>query len=81
MVYEEKFIAKHNVPPLLAVGFEGLFGLIILSVLLVPMYFIKVGPPFSGNPRGVLEDALDAFTQLGNSSLLTLAFTGDYRIS
>ncbi|CAG0912671.1 unnamed protein product [Notodromas monacha] len=76
MVYEEKFVSKHNVPPLLAVGFEGLFGLFVLSSLLVPMYFIKVGEPFSSNPRGVLEDALDAFTQLSNSTWLSIAFSG-----
>ncbi|CAG0885631.1 unnamed protein product [Darwinula stevensoni] len=76
MVYEEKFISKYNVPPLLAVGLEGFFGFVVLGVLLVPMYHIKVGPPFSGNPRGTLEDALDGLTQLGNNTFLLLAFCG-----
>ncbi|XP_007191356.1 solute carrier family 35 member F6 isoform X3 [Balaenoptera acutorostrata] len=62
MVLEEKFVYKHNVHPLRAVGTEGLFGFVILSLLLVPMYYIPAGS-FSGNPRGTLEDALDAFCQ------------------
>lgn len=73
MVVEEKFLYKYNVPPLLAVGWEGLFGFITLSILLIPMYYIPVGA-FSGNERGVMEDAIDAFVQLGNNGLLLLAF-------
>ncbi|XP_071537209.1 solute carrier family 35 member F6-like [Panulirus ornatus] len=69
MVLEEKFVTKYNVPPMLAVGWEGLFGFLTLTVLMVPMYFIPAGR-FSGNERGVLEDAIDAFVQLGNNGLL-----------
>ena len=76
MVWEEKFVNKHNVPALQAVGWEGLFGFSTLSLLLVPMYYIKVGPPFSSNPRMVLEDALDAFTQMGNNPMILLAMSG-----
>jgi len=67
MVVEEKFITGHNVPALLAVGWEGVFGFLTLSILLIPMYYIPAGPFGLGNPRGVLEDALDGFVQLGNS--------------
>ena len=42
MVYEEKFVTKYNVPPLQAVGWEGIFGFSIISILLIPMYFIQV---------------------------------------
>lgn len=50
-----------------------MFGFITLSILLIPMYYIPVGA-FSGNERGVMEDAIDAFVQLGNNGLLLLAF-------
>jgi len=40
MVIEEKFVGKHDVPALLAVGLEGVFGFSILSLLLIPMYHI-----------------------------------------
>ena len=42
MVYEQKYVAKYDVPPLLGVGFEGLFGLATLSVLIVSMHWIHV---------------------------------------
>jgi hypothetical protein len=59
MVYEEKFINKHNVPALQAVGWEGVFGFGTLAFLLIPMYFIPVPRPFGSAPRFVLEDAID----------------------
>lgn len=42
MVTEQKFVLQYDVPPLLAVGLEGLFGLSIISFLMLPMYFIHV---------------------------------------
>ena len=51
MVLEEKIVTKHNVPALQAVGWEGVFGFTTLSVLLIPFYFIWVGPEFGQNPR------------------------------
>ncbi|XP_076128793.1 solute carrier family 35 member F6 [Alosa pseudoharengus] len=76
MVLEEKFVYKHNVHPLKAVGTEGLFGFLILSLLLIPMYFIPAGS-FGQNPRQVLEDALDAFCQIGRQPLVLLALLGN----
>lgn len=76
MVWEEKFVTKHNVPALQAVGWEGIFGFVTLSLLLIPMYFLRVGPPFSSNPRMVLEDALDGFTQMQNNPMIILAMSG-----
>ncbi|XP_017267268.1 solute carrier family 35 member F6 [Kryptolebias marmoratus] len=76
MVLEEKFVYKHDVHPLRAVGTEGLFGFIVLSLLLFPMYFIYVGS-FSNNPRQVLEDSIDAFCQIGHKPLILLALLGN----
>ncbi|KAI5948410.1 Solute carrier family 35 member F6 [Manis javanica] len=72
MVLEEKFVYKHNVHPLRAVGTEGLFGFVILSLLLVPMYYMPAGA-FSGNPRGTLEDVPDAFCQALPSTMGCIA--------
>nr|XP_045620292.1 solute carrier family 35 member F6-like [Procambarus clarkii]XP_045620293.1 solute carrier family 35 member F6-like [Procambarus clarkii] len=69
MVVEERFVTKYNVAPLQVVGWEGVFGFLTLTMLLVPMYYIPAGK-FSGNDRGVLEDSIDAFVQLSNSGLL-----------
>ncbi|XP_033001120.1 solute carrier family 35 member F6 [Lacerta agilis] len=76
MVLEQKFVYKHNVHPLQAVGTEGLFGFLILSLLLVPMYFIPAGS-FGSGPRRVLEDALDAFCQIGRAPLIAVALLGN----
>lgn len=76
MVLEEKFIYKHNVHPLKAVGTEGFFGFVILSLLLIPMFYIPAGS-FGSNPRQVLEDALDAFCQIGHKPLIVLALLGN----
>lgn len=76
MVLEEKFVYKHDVHPLRAVGTEGFFGFVVLSLLLIPMYFIHVGD-FADNPRNVLEDALDAFCQIGHQPLILLALLGN----
>ncbi|TDH00537.1 hypothetical protein EPR50_G00189610 [Perca flavescens] len=76
MVLEEKIVYKHDVHPLRAVGTEGFFGFFVLSLLLIPMYFIHVGN-FSDNPRQVLEDALDAFCQIGHEPLILLALLGN----
>ncbi|XP_010220530.1 PREDICTED: solute carrier family 35 member F6 [Tinamus guttatus] len=50
MVLEEKFVYKHDVHPLRAVGTEGFFGFVILALLLVPMSYIPAGG-WSGTPR------------------------------
>jgi len=75
MVIEEKFVAGKDVHPLQAVGWEGFFGMTILGVLLIPMYWIPAGE-LSGNPRGVLEDAVDGIYQIFHNSTLALAQLG-----
>lgn len=70
MTYEEKYVGSLNIPSLQAVGWEGIFGFVVLSVLLVPMYFIHVPKVFSNNPRQVLEDAVDAFYMIKHNYLL-----------
>lgn len=77
MVYEEKYVSGLNIPALQAVGWEGFFGFSVLGLLLVPMYYVQVGVPFSFNPDGgSLEDLFDAITQIENSGQLTVALIG-----
>lgn len=76
MVYEERYVAGLDIPALQAVGWEGFFGFSVLGTLLIPMYFITVGPPFNDNPRGVLEDVLDALVQMKNNYHLIMAIIG-----
>lgn len=76
MVVEERFVSGSNVSPLLAVGWEGFFGFTILSLLLIPMYFIPAGNTIFQNPNGGLEDAIDGFVQIKNDWRVALGFTG-----
>ncbi|KAK2705938.1 hypothetical protein QYM36_016079 [Artemia franciscana] len=76
MVYEEKYVVKNNVPALQAVGWEGVFGFSSLALLLIPMYYIRVGPPFGNGPNGNLEDPFDAFVQMQNNPLIIVATIG-----
>lgn len=76
MIVEEKFVSGSNVSPLQAVGWEGIFGFSVLSVLLVPMYFIHVGKDIFQNPDGQIEDALDGFVQIGNNWQVALGLSG-----
>lgn len=76
MVIEEKFVAGHDIPPLQAVGWEGIFGLIIICLLMIPLNFIHATPPFADNSRGTLEATKDAFIQIGNSGHLLMAIVG-----
>jgi len=66
MCIEEKLFTTYNTPALKAVGLEGLFGFCFLSVILVPMYYIKI----SDVP---LENAPDAFTQMSNNWVIMVA--------
>jgi len=76
MVYEEKFVTGKDVPALQAVGWEGTFGFIVLGLLLIPFYYIIVPGNFSQNPNHALEDAIDAFVQMGNNPWLIASIVG-----
>merc|ERR1711892_32597 len=76
-VYEEEILVNYDVNPLLAVGWEGFFGFSMMSILLVPFGYWKVGDPWttwSHGPHGYFEDTIDAFTQLGNNNRLLAWF-------
>lgn len=79
MTVEEKLIKKYKVPPLQAVGWEGVFGFSILSVALIPMYFIPwhlPSPPDVWQTETRFEDAVDAFVMLGHGWQLLFASLG-----
>jgi len=79
MVYEEKILTKYDIAPLQAVGWEGFWGFIGMSLCLVIFYFIPVQQElwsYSPTPPYQLEDSIDGFIQLGNNPLLLVAILG-----
>eukprot|EP00455_Lapot_gusevi_P022382 TRINITY_DN232_c0_g1_i1.p1 TRINITY_DN232_c0_g1~~TRINITY_DN232_c0_g1_i1.p1 ORF type:complete len:367 (-),score=138.06 TRINITY_DN232_c0_g1_i1:137-1237(-) len=66
MVLEERLLMNYQVAPLLAVGYEGLFGLFFSLTLLLPLYYIP-----GWDVGGVLENTPQALAQMGNSGVLT----------
>lgn len=72
MVVEEKFLSAHNVPALQAVGWEGIFGMLIMSTLCLVFYFIP------GPRAGHFEDINDAVLQFVNGWQITLAICGTF---
>jgi len=71
MVVEEKLMSKFPSAPLKVVGLEGMFGFVILSMVLVPMYFIE---PIPGYP---IESIPDALAQAKNNLIIPLAMLGN----
>jgi len=71
MVVEEKFLSKHDIPPLQVVGLEGMFGFTLTSFFLFLFYFIPGSS--AGNH---LENSPDALVQMGNSWIVMLSMFG-----
>ncbi|XP_015122023.1 solute carrier family 35 member F6 [Diachasma alloeum] len=76
MVVEEKFVTGLDIPPLQAVGWEGIFGFIGICLAMIPLNYIYAYPPFADNSQGTLEAPIDAFIQIGNSARLLMAIVG-----
>ncbi|RCN35761.1 hypothetical protein ANCCAN_18380 [Ancylostoma caninum] len=76
LVLEQKYMAKYDVEPLFAVGLEGIYGLVLLIIALVPLYYIHVPPVFSTNPQGRLEDLFYAWKQINMEPMIAVALSG-----
>ena len=67
MIVEERYVKGYNIPSLQAVGWEGVFGLFLIIILLIPMYFVPwhvpSGPDF-WQDQTRFEDTIDAFYQI-----------------
>ena len=75
MVVEETFIAGYEIPALQVVGFEGVWGIVALSVVLTIMYFVPAPTAFCLYPAAGaypahcdhFEDAYDAVVQMSRN--------------
>lgn len=73
MVVEEKFLGKYNVPALLAVGWEGIFGFAMMFVLMFPCYFIVFPKSVDWSIDNRFENAVDCLIQMGHSVCASFA--------
>lgn len=80
MIVEEKFVSGSNVSPMQAVGWEGIFGFSTLSLLLIPMYFIKIDSDIFPKPDHRIEDVIDGFYQIANNWQVPAGLSGRIHI-
>lgn len=77
MVYEEVYVVKLDIPPLQMVGWEGVFGFSVLSVLLIPLNYIpNIKALKHINSGGTLEDPIDGLIKIGRNGLLFVPIMG-----
>lgn len=74
MVVEEIFVKGRNAPPEQVVGSEGIWGMLLMVVILFVMYWIP------GNDAGSYENVVDSMHMLFGSSQL-LIFVAFYLVS
>lgn len=63
---------KRNLPPAFVVGAEGVFGLLVMTAIVLPV--VSVLPGTDGD--GVREDAIDAAYQFGSNGKLAALVLG-----
>ena len=85
MVIEEKLLKKYHVHPLKAVGFEGIFGFVILCLLFLPLFNIPWNPTkiVTNQMEPRFEDILDAMTMIlydRNLLLLCIGFVASITV-
>ncbi|EYC06748.1 hypothetical protein Y032_0074g878 [Ancylostoma ceylanicum] len=56
--------------------YSGIYGLVLLIIALVPLYYIHVPPVFSTNPEGRLEDLFYAWKQINMEPMIAVALSG-----
>lgn len=76
MVVEEKYMGEQDIPALQAIGWEGIFGCIGISLALIPLNYITASPPFADNSHGTLEATREALLEIGSNSKLLIAVIG-----
>lgn len=93
MVVEEKFIGGYSIPALQVVGWEGLFGFLMLSCVVGIFYLIPQPTLFMAKHAvhpAKFEDAYDAFVMMGHNpaiigwtvmSIFSIAFFNFFGIS
>lgn len=64
-VFEEKVMAVDDVPPLVVIGMEGLWGVALTLFVVYPVCYM-----LPGEDNGSFEDPWDAIRMISNSGML-----------
>uniref|UniRef100_A0A6P4ETL0 Solute carrier family 35 member F6 n=1 Tax=Drosophila rhopaloa TaxID=1041015 RepID=A0A6P4ETL0_DRORH len=75
-VYEEKQLKTSNVTPLQAAGWQGIFGMVITSLLAICMHFLPSVNPFNESSHAVFDDWSDLLAGLRGNPDLIIALIG-----
>ncbi|XP_016983316.2 solute carrier family 35 member F6-like [Drosophila rhopaloa] len=75
-VCEEKQLKTSDVVPLQAAGWQGIFGLVITSLLAICLNFLPSVRPFNDSSRAVFDDWSDLVLALTGKPSLILALIG-----
>lgn len=79
-VVEEYLLADLDTPPMRVVGFEGIWGFLIMVLIACPLAYLIPGNDYSPMPHNSLENTYDTFVCLGSSGNL-IAITVVYCIA
>lgn len=73
IVTEEFLLRDLDMAPLRVVGFEGIWGTIMMIVIACPLAYVVPGADFSTMKHNSLENTIDSFICLANSAPLLIA--------
>ncbi|XP_003378023.1 ventral anterior homeobox 2 [Trichinella spiralis] len=59
LTYEEYFIIKYDVSPLVMLCIEGPFGVLLSTAFCIGFYFVKASPILTNDPDGHLENPME----------------------
>ena len=69
-VVEEYLLADLDTPPMRVVGFEGVWGFLIMVFIACPLAYLIPGSDYSPMPHNSLENTYDTFVCLGSNGNL-----------
>jgi len=73
IVTEEFLLKDLTLPPLRVVGFEGLWGTLLMIFVACPIAYVVPGSDYSGMKHNSLENTIDSFICLASSKSLIIA--------
>jgi len=72
IVIEEHFLRNLNMPPLRVVGYEGLWGLLLMIFVACPLAYLIPGFDYSTMPHNSLENTYDSFLCMSTQPLVVV---------